>query len=393
MLRPLRFTTIVAILGMAAACGPEPSKPIDVRDAPKLAEAEPPTPREPYTLAKQIVGTFDNPWAIAFEPGTSRLFVTEKAGAIKLRTENGAIHNVAGGPAVDYGGEGGLAEIAFAPDYAVTGHLYLTWVEPGRSRTRGAVVGRGKLDCEDPTTCRIYDLTIIWRQLPKVRGRGHYSHRIAFAPDGQTMYVTSGDRHDWQSAQSSEGTLGKIVRLTLDGKPAPGNAGTGNAPPADEFWSIGHRNPMGIAFDAAGQLWIAEHGPVGGDELNLIETGGNYGWPHVSEGRHTYGVDITRHSERPEFIPPVLSWDPVIAPGGMIVHSGAMFSAWKGQALITGLRSRALIRVELGPNTARELERYPMEGRMRAIAEGPDGAIWVAEEGPGAKLLRITPKS
>ncbi|WP_322291539.1 PQQ-dependent sugar dehydrogenase [Allopontixanthobacter sp.] len=339
-------------------------------------------------------GTFAEPWAAAFEPGTDVLFVTEKAGTIKFyNPATGTTGNVTGAPAVDYGGQGGLGDIAFGPDYAASKAIYLSWAEAGEGDTRGAVVGRGTLDCSAGTSCAIKDLRVIWRQSPKVTGRGHYSHRIIFSPDGQYMYVASGDRQKMQPAQDLSNNLGSIVRLTLDGDPAPGNPFAEQGGISREIWSYGHRNILGMQFDGQGRLWDLEHGPKGGDELNLVRQGANYGWPIVSGGIHYDNDPIPDHSTRPEFAAPAIQWTPVIAPGNFIFYDGEMFPEWRGDALIAGLKSQAVIRVSIEGETAAEVARYPMGERIRQIVEGPDGAIWVLEDTESGRLLRLTPPS
>lgn len=340
----------------------------------------------PFSVTEH--GNFARPWAAAFEPGTGNLFITEKAGTIRFyQTANGRLGTVSGVPEVDYGGQGGLGDIAFAPDYADSGTIYLTWAEAGEGDTRGAALGRGTLVCEDHDSCEIRNLSVIWRQAPKTTGRGHYSHRIAFSPDGQYMFVASGDRQKLEPAQDTSNTLGTIVRLNLDGTPAAGNPIAANP----EIWSYGHRNILGMEFDPEGRLWDLEHGPAGGDELNLVRRGANYGWPTVSDGDHYSGDAIPDHDTRPEFAKPAVVWTPVIAPGDMIFYSGSMFGDWRGDVIAAGLSSNALVRVEIDGETAREAARYEFGNRLRAVVQGPDGALWVLEDGEDGRLLRLVP--
>ncbi|AKM10183.1 PQQ-dependent sugar dehydrogenase [Croceicoccus naphthovorans] len=343
-------------------------------------------------FAVQEMARFDEPWAMAFEPGTGTLFVTEKSGALKFLTADGQRGSVSGVPIVAYGGQGGFGDIAFAPDYAASRAIYLSWAEAGRGNLRGAAVGRGTLSCESDTACTIKDLRVIWRQMPKVSGQGHYSHRLAFAPDGQYLFVASGDRQKMDPAQDPQSTLGKIVRLNLDGTPAAGNPLADENVALPEVWTMGHRNILGLAFDGQGQLWGLEHGPQGGDELNRIKPGKNYGWPVVSNGDHYGGQPIPNHAERPEFAPPAISWNPVIAPGDMLIYSGAQFPGLQGHALIAGLKTQALIDVSLDSDGPVERARYDFGRGLRALAQGPDGSIWVAENGKNARILRLTPR-
>ncbi|MFN7157574.1 MAG: PQQ-dependent sugar dehydrogenase [Erythrobacter cryptus] len=347
----------------------------------------------PYVVTE--VARFDEPWAIAFAPGTSVLFVTEKAGTMKfIDTASGTIGTVSGLPQVAYGGQGGLGDIAFLPGEAGTPldgrTIYVSWAEAGEGDTRGAAVGRGKLACASPTACTIAGLSVIWRQIPKVTGRGHYSHRLTFSPDGAYLFVASGERQKLTPAQDTSNTLGTIVRLNLDGTPAAGNPLAAQGGVSAQIWSWGHRNILGMDWDAQGRLWEVEHGPAGGDELNLVKPGANYGWPLRSNGDHYNGDPIPDHAPDDGFAQPAASWTPVIAPGDMIIYSGAMFGAWKGDALIPGLGSQALVRVAFDGDKAREVARYEMPARLRSVEQGPDGAIWIAEDGKDGRLLKLS---
>lgn len=349
-------------------------------------------------FAIEEVAAFEEPWALEFDPGTGVLFVTERKGAIKFLKPDGTIGTVSGVPQVAYGGQGGMGDFIFAPappsDKLDKRTVYLSWAEPGTGDTRGAAVARAELECKD-TGCALRDMKTIWRQEPKVSGQGHYSHRLLFSPDGKYLFIASGDRQKMEPAQDLSNTLGTIVRLLPDGSPAPGNPFAERGSPADQIWSYGHRNILGMRFDAEGRLWDLEHGPRGGDELNLVKEGANYGWPLVSDGIHYGGEDIPDHATRPDLAAPAISWNPVIAPGDMIFYSGAMFPEWQGQVLITAMLPGALVRVGIDGESASELARYPMEQRIRSIAQGPDGAVWLVEDGKEisrSRLLKLTPR-
>ncbi len=333
---------------------------------------------------------------MAFEPGTGNLFITEKKGAIQFLTPSGAIGEVSGAPQVAYGGQGGLGDFAFAPDYTTSHRIYLSWAEraeePNPENKRRAVVGMGKLNCSTDTKCAIEGLKVIWRQEPAIASFGHFSHRIAFSPDGNHLFVTSGERMQGAPAQDLTTNLGKVVRLLPDGRPAPGNPYASMGGVSAQIWSYGHRNLLGLKFDGQGRLWELEHGPAGGDELNLVEPGKNYGWPLVSEGDDYSGTPIPRNATRPDLATPAISWNPVIAPGDFIFYSGGLFPQWRGNALIAGLKTQALVRVAIEGDKAREVERINLGMRLRDIVQGPDGAIWVVGDGPGGKLLKLTPK-
>lgn len=378
-----RYTLAVALSAaavMTASCGHAQS-----------GQNAPAASAQPFTVTEH--GAFNQPWAMAFEPGTGRVFVTEKPGGVKVYDPaTKQVAAVTGAPTVDYGGQGGMGDIRFAPDYATSKAVYLTWAEAGSDDTRGAVLARGTVKCPAVNTCAIEGLSIIWRQVPKVTGRGHFSHRIAFSPDGQYLFLSSGDRQKGDPAQDLSTNLGKVLRLNLDGTPAAGNPFADRGGVAAEVWSYGHRNLLGLQFDASGTLWDIEHGPRGGDELNLVERGINYGWPVVSYGDNYDGSPIPDHPTRPEFREPAISWNPVIAPGNFIFYSGKLWPEWRGNAIAAGLGSQALVRVAIDGMKGTEAARYAMGRRLRDVAEGPDGSLWVAEDGPNGRLLQLRPR-
>jgi aldose sugar dehydrogenase len=347
----------------------------------------------------EVVAQFDEPWAMAFDQGTGILLVTEKKGTLRFRVPDGQIGQVSGLPQVDFGGQGGLGDVAFAPGQSGGASLngrviYLTWAEAGEGDTRGAALGRGTLACPQPLACSLQGLKVIWRQVPKVTGRGHFSHRIAFSPDGKYLFLSSGDRQKMTPAQELTNNLGKVLRLNLDGTPAAGNPFADKGSPANQIWSYGHRNVLGLAFDPQGRLWDMEHGPAGGDEINLVKPGQNYGWPLVSNGDHYDGKPIPRHNTRSDLAAPAISWNPVIAPGDFLFYTGDLFPQWKGQVLVGGMKPNVLVRVAIEGEKAREVARTPVEHRIRDIAQGPDGALWLLEDGKeegASRLLRLVP--
>ena len=350
----------------------------------------------------QPVTSFDEPWAMAFLPD-GRMLVTEKKGNLLIVNQMGQKTRPVGGvPDVDYGGQGGLGDVVLHPDFADNGLVYLSYAEAGRSGTRGAAVARGVLN--DTDRPYLSGVEVIWRQYPKLVGRGHYGHRLVFDDDGY-LWISSGDRQKFTPAQDMQANVGKILRLNDDGSIPPDNpfvdyfaqdAFVDDEGVYAQIWSLGHRNPLGIAFDNEGQLWDVEHGPAGGDELNLVVRAGNYGYPIVSDGDHYDGRPIPDHDTRPDFLKPAVSWTPVIAPGNMIIYKGELFGDWQGDALISGLSTRAIIRVAIDGDAAREVERYPMGARIRSIVEGPEGTLWVLEDERNdsrGRLLKLTPKS
>ena len=353
----------------------------------------------PFAIEEK--GTFDSPWAVAFAPGTQVVFVTEKGGTMKfVDLASGRLGTVTGLPRVLNQGQGGLGDVAFLPSEssATLGRrtIYLTWADPGdgpsSSGASFAAMGRGTLVCEEADACRVEGLTTIWRQQPAVRSPGHYSHKIAFSPDGKYLYLSSGERMQGQPAQDLATNLGKVLRLNLDGTPAEGNPFAERGGVSREVWSYGHRNLLGLDFDLDGQLWDIEHGPRGGDEINRVERGDNYGWPVRSNGNDYSGADIPDHTADDGFHKPAISWNPVIAPGDFLFYSGKLWPEWRNQALATGMASQAIVRVSLAGDKGTEEARYPMGKRIRDIVEADDGALYVIEDGAGARLLRLTPR-
>lgn len=333
-------------------------------------------------------------WAIAVEPGTGNLLITEKAGTAKYyNPATGTTLPVNGLPTVGYGGQGGLGDVAFAPDYATSGTIYLSWAQTTEGTNRRAVAARGQFAC-DASACTISDLTEIWQQDRSVGAFGHFSHKFAFAPDGSHLFISSGDRMQPLLPQQLDNNLGKVVRLNLDGTPAAGNPFAGQGSPADQIWSYGQRNLLGLQFDLDGNLWDLEHGPRGGDELNLVEPGNNYGWPTRSYGDNYNGDPIPDHTADDGFVKPAIYWNPVIAPGDFLFYRGDMFPEWRGQALIAAMSSvTSIVRVAVDAEagTATEEARYKFPARLRDIAEAADGSLWVVEDGPRGRLLHLTP--
>jgi aldose sugar dehydrogenase len=373
-MRPVRMLLPAAAL--LAACNPQ-------TDAVAQNQTAAPAAGLPFKVTP--VADFDAPWAMTFLPDGSML-VTEKAGALVHVSADGKQKRQVATFPVDSAGQGGLMDVILAPDFATSKRVYLSYSTAGEGG-KGVVLVRGMLGAEAMT-----GVTELFRATPFVSGNGHYSGRIAFSPDGKYLFFTNGERQKFDPAQDPKATLGKVLRLTPDGKPAGDPALTARGfHPA--VWSYGHRNLLGIAFDLAGNLWEQEMGPKGGDEVNLVLPGKNYGYPHVSNGSHYDGRDIPDHAPGDGFEAPKVWWNPVISPGGLIAYSGAMFPQWQGDLFIGGLSSQSLVRVDVNGTDAKKGDQWPMGARIREVEQGPDGAIWLLEDGGDGsqgRLLKLT---
>ena len=374
----------------------------------------------PFTMTQ--VATFNLPWRIAFLPD-GRLLITEKVGPLWLVTQEGVKTPVANVPAVLAQGQGGMLGVYVSPNYAKDHHVYLTYSEPGDPSGSSLALAMATLSITNGAAS-LDNLQVIWRDGARGRG-GQFGAAVAFSPDKKFLFLAVGDRQRMTPAQDPNSPLGKILRLTLDGKPAPGNpqAGTtGSAtldiinPPRDtelaktaavvstytfpgpnltpsETWASGFRTPYGLAFAPDGRLWELEHGPRGGDELNLVEVGKNYGWPLVSYAVNYNMTPIPSPDTRPDLAKPVIYWTPVIAPGSLTFYKGKMFPQWNGSALIGGLASRTVNRITFdGKGGAKTAERWDVGQQIRDIAVAPDGALWMIVNTTTGGLFRVTPR-
>jgi glucose/arabinose dehydrogenase len=355
----------------------------------------------------ESLGKFDNPWAMAYLPD-GRLLITEKPGHLRIYADGKLSEPVSGVPEVEYHEQGGLLDVAVDPNFSENGLVYLSYAEaaeqqPADAREekdprlgeyqdlndtvlKGLAVARGKLAGN-----WLEDVTVIWRQEPKQIGRGHFGGRLLFAPDGK-LFVTSGDRQRFEPAQDMTSNLGKIVRINPDGSIPDDNPFVGQDGARADIWTLGHRNQLGAAFrPGTSELWVHEMGPKGGDELNLIEKGKDYGWPQVSEGKHYNDMDIPNHSEKPAFRKPDYAWVPAISPAGLIFYTGDKIKDWKGKALLGGLSSEALIVATIDGNKVTGAETINMGKRIRDVAQAPDGAVLLLTDGDDAELLRLAP--
>ncbi|MBC8065374.1 MAG: PQQ-dependent sugar dehydrogenase [Chlorobia bacterium] len=368
-----------------------------------LSQAQPDSiPSSAGTLKVERLASLEFPWGITSLPD-GRVLVTEKPGRLRIFNNGQLSAPVTGVPKVSYHEQGGMMDVERDPDFAQNQLVYLYFVEAAPRQTmvadtwdrrfgpkpkdlnhtlKGGAVARGRL-----VGNALQNVKVIWRQTPKTIGRGHFGGRIIFDRQGR-LFITSGDRMRFDPAQNLSGNLGKVVRINRDGSIPSDNPWNGR-----DLWSIGHRNPLGGAFDpATGKLWIHEMGPLGGDEINAIASRGNYGWPIVSNGDNYNLSRIPDHDTNPRFAKPTITWNPVISPSGMIFYTGDMFSKWRGNALIGGLSSKSLIRVSIKNGIAKEEERIGLQRRIRDVHQAPDGSIWLLVDAKSGGLLRLAPE-
>jgi aldose sugar dehydrogenase len=338
-------------------------------------------------VVETVAGGLNHPWGLAFLPDGGML-VTERPGRLRLVAADGKVSPALGGvPSVLAQGQGGLLDVALAPDFAASRLVYLSFAEPGEGGASTAVA-RGRLN--DAATA-LQGTKVIFQQQPKVSGGNHFGSRLAFARDGK-LFVTTGERFKFDPAQDLSNHIGKILRINPDGSVPQDNPFTGRAGARPEIWSYGHRNIQSAAIHPeTGALWEVEHGPRGGDELILAEPGRNYGWPLVSWGRHYDGRDIPDPPTRPDLAGSVHQWTPVIGPSGMAFYTGEAFPAWRGDVLIGGLVSQGLIRVSLDGTRMTGEERIPLGARIRDVRQGPDGFVYALTDADNGRILRLRP--
>lgn len=380
---------------------------------PLLVVAQPqpaaPTQRDRSSLQVEKLASLEYPWGLARLPD-GRLLITEKPGRLRVFADGALSDPIQNVPKTAYrqneNEQGGLLDVAVDPDFARNRHIYLSYAEeaaqpaatadPGDPRfskasggsdrrLMGGAVARATVDGP-----RLTDVKVIWRQEPKTVGRGHFGHRLLFGRDG-TLFVTSGERMRFDPAQSQTSNLGKVVRINKDGSTPRDNPFAGTSGVRGEIWSLGHRNILSAAIEpSSGQLWVVEMGPLGGDELNRIERGKNYGWPEVSDGDNYDKSPIPDHASRPEFTAPIRTWTPVISPSGALFYEGSLFP-WKGDLLVGGLSSKGLIRLTLQGGQVTSEERIELGQRVRDVIEASGGAVFVITDAQDGALLRLTP--
>jgi glucose/arabinose dehydrogenase len=342
---------------------------------------------------ESVAQGLSHPWAIDFLPDGT-MIVTERDGKMRLVSKAGGLGEPFSGlPDVDVGGQGGLLDVALHPNFARNRLIYWSYSEAGQGGNSTAVA-RARLS-EDGTT--LVDIQVIFSQKPKVPSRQHFGNRLVFDGKGH-LFVTLGERSRERfrgQAQDLNSHLGKVVRLTEEGGVPPDNPFVNKPGALPEIWSYGHRNPQAAAINpATGALWAIEHGPRGGDEINLPEPGKNYGWPIISHGVNYSGTPVgSGKKEMPGMEQPIYQWTPVIAPSGMAFYTGDIFPQWKGNLFVGGLAATALVRLELdGAKVTHEERLLIQEGlRIRDVAQGPDGALYVVTDEEEGEILRISP--
>jgi glucose/arabinose dehydrogenase len=376
----MRSLLPAAVLALAlAACVPARAS-----DAPVASE------RATFRVATFAEG-LERPWGGAFLPD-GRLLVTERPGRMRLIGPDGSLSEpLSGVPRVEAAGQGGLLDVALAPDFAQTREIYLCQAAAvqGGVLTR-LVRARLSADARALEQARpILDATP-----PQAQGRNHYGCRIAFGPEDGKLYLSTGDRFTRKErAQDLSDLAGKILRLERDGRPAEGNPWPDREGVRPEIWSYGHRNPQGLAFSPwTGALWSAEFGPLGGDELNLIRRGGNYGWPVVTHGRNYDGSVISERSSAPGMIDPVRVWTPVISPSGITFYDGEAFPGWRGSLFLAGLNPPGLVRLSIeGERVTGEERLLQRVARFRHVIQGPDGLLYILTDEQRGRVLRLEP--
>jgi len=372
----------LAVIATLMACSSQPSQ-----SQPPGAPAAPTIPDSPRPFKIAEVASFDSPWSMAFLPN-GKILVTQKMGAIVLfDPKDGSKKILTGTPAVVSAGQGAMMDIVLAPDFAKTNKIYFSFAEAGEGKTNGVALATATLDQTGGT---LKDVKVIFRASPYIEAMAHWSGRIAFSPDNKYLFFTNGERAKADPAQDPKVTLGKVLRLNLDGTPAAGNplAAKGFHP---AIWSYGHRNLTGIAFDKDGRLWETEMGPLGGDEVNLVKPGVNYGWPKASNGSNYDRSDIPDHKAGDGYEPPKVFWNPSLAPASMAYYNASLFPTWKNSLFVTGMSGMALTRIALNGENATKADHWNMGIRLRSARVGPDGALWLLQDGPNGKMLRLIP--
>jgi len=404
----MKSSVLAAVLALASCTsvasspqgGVDPRPPNGRGQAPAFA-GQTRAPERKAGVAFSVVTVasgLETPWGLAFLPD-GRMLVTERPGRLRIASADGRLSPpVTGLPRVDARGQGGLLGIALDPDFAANHLIYWSYSEPQPDGTNNTAVARGSL--VDAAAPRVDDVRVIYHQAPSMPSTLHFGSRLVFAPDG-LLFVTQGERSitpGRMQAQQLDSLLGKIVRIKPDGSIPADNPFVGRAGARPEIWSIGHRNVQAAALHpSTGELWEVEHGTRGGDEINIVRKGRDYGWPTIAYGIEYSGGTITGGIQaRPGMEQPVYYWDPVIAPSGMTFYTGSLFPAWKGSVFIGGLASTCLVRLDVDGERITGEERLltdlsPRRERIRDVRQGPDGALYLLTDNSAGRILKLVP--
>lgn len=341
-----------------------------------------------YTLRVVTVADgLDHPWSLAWLPD-GRMLVTERPGRLRIVSAGGDVSPLVEGlPEIAAGGQGGLLDVLVAPDFAASRTIYFSYSEPGAGGA-GTAVARAVLDGG-----RLTRLKVLFRQMPKTDGGRHFGSRLVLARDG-TLFATVGERGQRDRAQDTTVNRGQVIRIATDGSIPRDNPFVGKAGFRPEIWSYGHRNPQGAALHPeTGELWVHEHGAAGGDEINIVQAGRNYGWPVIAYGRHYWGGKIGEGTSKHGMEQPVHYWDPSIAPSGMTFYTGDKFPAWRGDLLVGALKFQLISRLTVNGDSVSEQERIlgELDERIRDVRQGPDGYVYLLTDSPNGRILRIEP--
>jgi glucose/arabinose dehydrogenase len=360
------------------------------------AEAEEPpsivTSQQAEFHVETIAHDLNHPWAMQFLPDDGYL-ISERRGKLWRITPDGQKIEITNIPAVYHEGQGGLLDIALEPEFKDGGWLYFSYAAASTENEDHAntEVARGKLNLRQN---RLSDIEIIFKASPKVEGGNHWGSRLLFAPDG-LLYITLGERFDYkEEAQNPQNHLGAVVRITPSGEIPADNPFTENSKSLSDIYSYGHRNAQGIALHpSSNKVWLHEHGPKGGDEINILKSGANYGWPEVTFGISYWGLEISDKTTAPGMEDPILQWTPSIAPSGMAFYTGDKFPAWNGDLFVGALAGKHLRRLELDGEVVMEQEELLKDRneRIRDVRMGPDGYLYVLTDESNGKLLRLEP--
>jgi len=340
----------------------------------------------PSISVTQAAGGLVNPWGMVFLPD-GRMLVTERPGRIRIVSTAGVLSApISGVPAVYAQGQGGLLDITLDPNYASNGLIYFSYAESGTGGA-GTAVARATLNT---TTLALSGVTVIYRQAPKVSGGNHFGSRLVFGTDGK-LYVSLGERFQFTPAQDTLQSLGKVVRINADGSVPADNPFVGNSSALPEIWTLGHRNPQGMTrHPTTGQLWTAEHGAMGGDEINTPEKGKNYGWPVISYGVNYDGTKIGEGTAKAGMEQPRCYWDPSIAPGNLVFYTGNKVAAWSGNLFVAALKDTSLMRLTLNGTTITGQERINIGKRVRDVRVGPDGWLYLLTDETAGQILKLS---